>query len=375
MSEQIYLARDGQQTGPYTRTQLAGRAARGEVQQGDFAWQPGQPAWVPAYDALGLLGISLPQAATAPPPLPAAARQRTVPAQVNVPAGHGARIGANLLDTLLGSLLSFVAFFIGGALGGDNPGAVLGYGYLLAIVFIAAYFGLTHSSEAMASFGKRATGLIVVDKHGQRIGFVRGALRYLAMLLGAFFWLPMMMVLFNRRHRGLHDMLAGTVVIEKDTYEPELWDFEQLHGKGGAAAIVIALFLFFIFFIGILAAIAIPAYQDYTIRAKVTGALIETRVLKAVVGEHLLNGEDAVVSYEELGMPGPKALPQYGATIEVQPEGAILIRFDAPTPVAGKSVVLTPINRGIEGWHCRGGDDMPQKYLPADCRQSAAQGP
>lgn len=76
------------------------------------------------------------------------------------------------------------------------------------------YYAGLHSSEWQASVGKRALGLKVVDEDGKRISFARATGRYFAGILSA---LPLgfgyLMVAFTQRKQGLHDFIAGTMVV------------------------------------------------------------------------------------------------------------------------------------------------------------------
>lgn len=65
--EAVFLGRDGQQLGPYTRMNLAAMAARGEIRDSDLAWHEELPEWKPATEVLASLGI---QRMAAPPPVP-----------------------------------------------------------------------------------------------------------------------------------------------------------------------------------------------------------------------------------------------------------------------------------------------------------------
>jgi hypothetical protein len=65
------IQRGGQQLGPMTWTELAGRARRGELAPMDPVWQEGMPSWVPAHTVAGLF-----------PPAPAAAAPGARPAKV-----------------------------------------------------------------------------------------------------------------------------------------------------------------------------------------------------------------------------------------------------------------------------------------------------
>src|SRR6188472_4426721 len=80
--------------------------------------------------------------------------------------------------------------------------------------------------------------------------------------------------------------------------------------------------------IGILAAIAIPAYQDYTIRAQVTEGLNLAAAAKAAVSESFINRGEAPADRPEAGM-SPTATDtqgKYVASVEVT-NGTILITY------------------------------------------------
>jgi uncharacterized RDD family membrane protein YckC len=82
------------------------------------------------------------------------------------------------------------------------------------LVFAAAYeIGMTASSY-QATLGKMAFGLKVADAEGRRLSVHRSVGRYLAKLLSL---LPLaagyLMIGFTQRKRGLHDMVAGTLVL------------------------------------------------------------------------------------------------------------------------------------------------------------------
>ena len=66
--------------------------------------------------------------------------------------------------------------------------------------------------------GKQALKLVVTDEHGERIGFGRATGRYFAKFLSAmFFLIGFCMVGWTARKRGLHDVIAGTLVQRSDS--------------------------------------------------------------------------------------------------------------------------------------------------------------
>ncbi|MHC8509482.1 MAG: RDD family protein [Rhodospirillales bacterium] len=78
------------------------------------------------------------------------------------------------------------------------------------------YFAGFNSSKMQATPGKRVLGLKVTDAAGNKISFLRAFGRYLAMLVSAFILgIGYIMIAFTNRKRGLHDMMAGTLVVKR----------------------------------------------------------------------------------------------------------------------------------------------------------------
>lgn len=77
------------------------------------------------------------------------------------------------------------------------------------------YFTLMESSEWQATPGKKWLGLIVTDMDGQRISFGKANVRYWSKLLSAIILcIGYFMVAFTERKQGLHDIIAGTLVLK-----------------------------------------------------------------------------------------------------------------------------------------------------------------
>jgi type IV pilus assembly protein PilA len=133
--------------------------------------------------------------------------------------------------------------------------------------------------------------------------------------------------------------------------------------------------------IGILAAIAIPAYQDYTIRAQVTEGLNLASDLKASIGEvYADTGTGAGISTGSAGLPANAADKQgkYVSGIQVT-DGTIAITFGggANQKINGMVLTLQPGSNANEDvvWYCGGTNTtLPQKYLPASCRDNLSYG-
>lgn len=93
--------------------------------------------------------------------------------------------------------------------------ALHGVGALGGICAGWLYFALLTSSSKQATLGKMVVGVRVTDMSGQRINFGRATLRYFSKILsGMLLGIGYLMVAFTARKQGLHDMIAGTLVVK-----------------------------------------------------------------------------------------------------------------------------------------------------------------
>ena len=141
--------------------------------------------------------------------------------------------------------------------------------------------------------------------------------------------------------------------------------------------------------IGILAAVALPAYQDYTVRAKVTEGLTLAAAAKLGIAE----------AFQATGIiPASNAAANFSFTatqqvsaIDIGGAGVITITYSIPQ-VAGNTAVITPniagaaplaTSAGTLTWVCKTAQspataatvnafgalgDMPSRFAPANCR-------
>jgi type IV pilus assembly protein PilA len=127
--------------------------------------------------------------------------------------------------------------------------------------------------------------------------------------------------------------------------------------------------------IGILAAVALPAYQDYTVRAKVSEGLTLAGAAKLAVEENAANGKPF-----DSGYTSPTATTNVASVVNTQATGIITITYTAA--LGSKTVIFTPVSGGAalagDGssstvptsniiWSCTGGT-MDAKYRPGACR-------
>ena len=124
--------------------------------------------------------------------------------------------------------------------------------------------------------------------------------------------------------------------------------------------------------IGILAAIAIPAYQDYTIRAQVSEGLNLSAGAKAAVAEYFMDSGNFPITNAEAGVEASGNITgNYVTSVAVGAGGAITVTYggQANTQIAGDQVTLTPnANAGSVDWTCATGAGMLPKHVPSACR-------
>jgi len=152
------------------------------------------------------------------------------PSAYEPPRGHAGfwrRAAAALIDTLivgvLGFLLGFVVslFMIAGSSRGRPPvmspaGAGVFFQFLGALLGWL-YFALFESSDNQATPGKMVVGMKVTDLQGKQIGFGKATGRTFGKILsGIILYIGYFMAGFTEKHQTLHDIMAGTLVVNED---------------------------------------------------------------------------------------------------------------------------------------------------------------
>ena len=139
--------------------------------------------------------------------------------------------------------------------------------------------------------------------------------------------------------------------------------------------------------IGILAAVALPAYQDYTIRAKMSEVILAGSVCRTTITETSQTGMSSAPAGNDFGCDEStaSAKSQYVAALTTTDAGVIQSKVqNVSDKVNGKVVSLTPYsdaaletamgaadykqgtNKPVMGWKCT--FDGDKKYMPASCR-------
>ena len=123
--------------------------------------------------------------------------------------------------------------------------------------------------------------------------------------------------------------------------------------------------------VGILAAIALPAYQDYTIRARVSEAAAAAGACKTSVAEYYASKSSLPGDENAAGCSGTNSPTQFVASTNVGANGVITVTLSTDAKLGGATggtLVLTPTTGAgnvISSWACSG---SPQKYMPGSCR-------
>jgi type IV pilus assembly protein PilA len=142
--------------------------------------------------------------------------------------------------------------------------------------------------------------------------------------------------------------------------------------------------------IGILAAVALPAYQDYTVRAKVSEAILAGSQCRTAITEVIqTNSAAALPAADAWGCESSTTsttdLTKYVTSVRTSNGGAITITTSADASLGdakSKTIIMTPYSdastaftnastaKTVFKWVCGPGTSspMPAKYLPGSCR-------
>ena len=139
--------------------------------------------------------------------------------------------------------------------------------------------------------------------------------------------------------------------------------------------------------IGILGAVAMPAYQDYTVRAKVAEMLLATSACKGSITEAVSTAAQANVT-TQLPQACSSISSKHVASVSVDGNGVITVVGQASslggdTSASANSISLTPLHSGdqvldgqadggkaVTAWRCgpAATNPLPAKYLPGSCK-------
>jgi type IV pilus assembly protein PilA len=135
--------------------------------------------------------------------------------------------------------------------------------------------------------------------------------------------------------------------------------------------------------IGILAAVALPAYKEYTVKAKVSEIVLAASQCRTAVAEVYQTGGASAPAANGWGCESASQTTKYVASVQTDAAGKITVTSSTdgglPADAQGKTITLTPTtpagaditvyapNTTVGGFRCAPGD-MPGKYLPGSCK-------
>ncbi len=139
--------------------------------------------------------------------------------------------------------------------------------------------------------------------------------------------------------------------------------------------------------IGILAAVALPAYQDYTKRAKVSEVVLAASSCRTGITEVYQTSSATTITGGNWGCESTTQLSKYVASVGTDDNGVVTVTAQnfGDSLIDGQKIVLTPyhtdsvakltstsghLGSPVYKWTCKPADTngIPPKYLPASCR-------
>jgi uncharacterized RDD family membrane protein YckC len=154
-----------------------------------------------------------------------------VPAPTVTYAGFWLRFVAFIIDAIVLGFIGFAitipfmasmrmgVFMHGGPLRPEDLAPMVGTFGRLALIRVVInwlYYALLQSSAWRATLGKKALGLEVTDLQGRRISFGRATGRFFSKILSTIIlFIGFIMIGFTAKKQGLHDIIAGTLVLRK----------------------------------------------------------------------------------------------------------------------------------------------------------------
>lgn len=316
----------------------------------------------------------------APPTTPPASGYAAAMAEGrNIYAGFWERVGAYLIDSiirfvfLIGLLLILVFLFnAGSGLDMEETNGEMAFQliYQLSSALLSLFYFAWFHSRSGATPGKKLLKLRVVNSQGMNPSFLHACGRWFASFFSMFFYIGFIMAAFTDRKQALHDMIAKTHVIHKDTVLDASLP-ASLNGQRKTNGCMIAGIVGAVCFVplmAILAAIALPAYQDYTVRAHLNSALSEMETVKLRTETFYDQYSAFPERVEDLGLE-TEALPVTNININ-QGTGIIAFSPDIQSGTKDISIQFVPqIEDGEMVWYCVL-DGLSQNRKPLSCRDS-----
>ena len=292
----------------------------------------------------------------------------------SVYAGFWKRFAAIVIDSVVLVAVSALLGWIAGTLYGETAGSYSektaeAIGHVVGIMVWWIYYASLESSARQATLGKLALRIKVVDPQGGRISFGRATGRHFAKVVsGLILMIGYLMAGFTAKKQALHDMMAGCLVVDRDASADQVVQAAPAPRMPVWAIALIVLGVS-VFPLAIVAAIAIPAYQDMAIKAHVRAAVEAGNQATKAVDDFYRRNNALPRGLKDAGFSTPAS--PFIRSMSLDPgTGAVRIVLSI-TSLEGNSIVFTPA-KGSDNrlkWTCGGDDIRKQQYLPASCRK------
>ena len=274
-------------------------------------------------------------------------------------AGFWKRFAALFIDGLIIGLASMLIIAILGLVLGMQSGLLIGLFYLLMFGGSAYYYAMMESGEHSATYGKRWLNLRVLDVEGKRLSKGRALVRWLAHgISNITFYIGYLIQPFTERKQALHDIISSTTVVD---------DEPNGSSTGLIITLVVGTFVL-IAVIGIIAAIAIPAYSGYVSKAHVAQAYPQGLAATQVLDRYFTANGKLPDTAAEANLP---AYSNGNAALSYDTQsGQLVIEFAQGQGIlAGRHLNFAPtllIDNTLE-WKCSSKDIRPEMLI-AQCK-------
>jgi uncharacterized RDD family membrane protein YckC len=232
----VWIGRNGERLGPYSEEQIREWLRDGSLKPDELGWYEGLADWQP----MRVLFVGeVPRVADMPPLPPSTAPyaelQRAADVSATRYSSFWIRVGAFLLDYIIllvpftvlaqvmGVLTAAQEVVLKISAGGDMLQAADAYGEvarpwtMLTIALGFIYYAAFEASAWQATPGKRICGIHVTDVQGARLtplrSVGRNAVRLTNIVMPLIPFISYMAVAWTAKKQGLHDLLAGTLVV------------------------------------------------------------------------------------------------------------------------------------------------------------------
>lgn len=391
MEEGIWVGQDGRKLGPYSEADVRHWTTEGRFNRDAVAWREGMPDWVPLATLLGRAAAPPP---LAPPPMgpplafPGApphgdwahamaarrdSQQQGHADRSSLPTPPSMHWGLVLLFTILtlgifGIVWPFIqASWVRKIDRQSNATLLLGLALGCYVVGYALVIGAGPSPDGDGAHpGMAGLGMLLV-------------VAYLVLYVSGFFSMAGSIRQRMAAYRvpveigGVTLFFFNTWYLQGQLSWLARWQRTgQVEPK--AAKGVFWLLMFIPFVVAILAAIAIPSYQEYVMRSQVAGALAQADPLKAQIVEAVGRNNAWPQTNAQAGLRNADDYANgnlAGFAVQAMDEGTALVAvFNERAPMALRNKRLALIAHGQDGaivWTCES-PDIDQRYLPVQCR-------